>query len=78
MNRLQELLTELAKDFGKMSRWQLLCEEQHATSEAKQVRIAEQVLAEPAVGSVAEGYSHWARLRGAKSKPTPPYNPTGF
>lgn len=78
MNRLQELLTELAKDFGKMSRWQLLCEEQHATSEAEQVRIAEQVLAEPAGGSVAEGYSHWARLHGAKSKPAPPYNPTGF
>jgi hypothetical protein len=78
MNHLQQLLAELAKDFGKSTRWQLLCQEQNATSEADQIRLAEQVLAEPPLGGVAAAHSHWARLHGAKSKPAPPYNPTGF
>jgi hypothetical protein len=78
MNCLEQLLAELAKDFGKLSRWRLLCAEQKADSEDEQVRLAEQVLAEPADGGVASGYSNWARLRGAKSKPAPPYKPTGF
>lgn len=78
MNRLEQLLTELVKDFGKISRWQLLCEQQDATTEAEKIRLAEQVLAEPAVGSVAAGHANWARLHGAKSKSAPPYKPTGF
>jgi hypothetical protein len=78
MNHLTQLLTELAKDFGKMTRWQLLCQQQHAVSEAEQVRLAEQVLAEPAVGSVAAGHANWAKLHGGKSKSAPPYKPTGF
>lgn len=32
----------------------------------------------PPVNSVAEGYSRWIRKHGAKSKPAPHYNPTGF
>jgi hypothetical protein len=78
MNRLELLLTELAKDFGKMSRWQLLCQQQNATSEAEQVHLAEQVLAEPEIGSVAAGHANWARLRGAKTKSAPLYKPTGY
>jgi hypothetical protein len=77
MNRLEELLAELAKDFGKISRWQLLCKNEDAATEADQIRLAEQVLAEPAVGSVAAGHASWARLRGAKSKSAPAYKPTG-
>jgi len=57
MNRLEELLAELAKDFGKISRWQLLCKNEDAATEADQIRLAEQVLAEPAVGSVAPAMS---------------------
>ena len=78
MKCLEKLLAELAKDFGKLTRWQLLCQEQSATTESEQIRLAEQVLSEPPLDSVAAGYSHWARLHGAKSKPAPPYNPTGF
>jgi hypothetical protein len=78
MSRLESLLAELAKDFGKTTRWRLLCQEQNATTEAEQIELALQVLAEPSEGSVAAGYSHWARLQGAKPKPAPPYNPTGF
>jgi hypothetical protein len=78
MNRLDQFLTELRKDFGKFTRCQLLCEEQDASTEAAQISLAEQVLAEPPVGSVAAGHANWAKLHGARSKPAPPYKPTGF
>ncbi len=78
MSCLEKLLGELAKDFGKITRWELLCKEQNATTEADKIRLAEQVLAEPPLGSVAAGYSHWVQLQGAKSRPAPPYKPTGF
>jgi hypothetical protein len=76
--RLQRLLAELAKAFGKTTRWQVLCQEQNATTEAEQIRLAEQVLAEPATDTVAAGHAQWARLRGVKDQPAPPYKPTGF
>jgi hypothetical protein len=76
---LDELLTELSKVFGRLTKWRLRCKEQNATSEADLIRLAEQVLAEPCTGTVAEGYSHWLRLNGAQSIPCPyPYTPTAF
>lgn len=78
MSRLDELLAELAKDFGKTTRWRLLCQEEKATTDDDKIRLAERVLSEPPLGNVASGYSQWVRLHGAKSKPAPPYNPTGF
>ncbi len=77
-DRLRQLLAELAADFGKTTRWRALCQEQNATTEAEQIRLAEQVIAEPPMGTVAGGYAHWAKLRGAKDEPAPPYKPTGF
>ncbi|MGH7223923.1 MAG: hypothetical protein ACRELF_11890 [Gemmataceae bacterium] len=76
--RLEELLAELAKDFGKTTRWQALCKEQNASTDADQIRLAEQVLAEPPIGTVAGGYAQWAKLHGAKDRQAPPYKPTGF
>jgi hypothetical protein len=76
--RLTQLLAELRKDFGKTTRWRVLCNEQNATSEADQIRLAEQVLAEPPLGSVAAGHAQWARLHGAQDRQAPPYKPTGF
>ncbi len=79
MNRhLKQLLAELSKDFGKMTRWRALCEEQNATTEAERMNLAEQVLAEPSIGSVAGGYAQWAKLHGANDQPASPYKPTGF
>lgn len=46
MKRLERLIEQLAKDFGKITRWQVLCKEQNATTEAHKVELAEQVLAE--------------------------------
>jgi hypothetical protein len=36
--RLKQLLAELAKDFGKTTRWRVLCKEQHAAIDADQIR----------------------------------------
>jgi len=76
--RLKQLLAELAKDFGKTTRWRALCKEQNATTDADQIRLAEQVLAEPPLGTVAAGHAQWARLHGAQDRQAPPYKPTGF
>jgi hypothetical protein len=76
--RLKQLLAELAKDFGKTTRWRVLCKEQKATTDADKTRLAEQVLAEPSLGTVAAGHAQWARLHGAKDQQAPPYKPTGF
>ena len=75
---LEQLLIELAKDFGKTTRWQTLCQEQNATTDDEKIRLAEQVLAEPPIGTVAGGYAQWAKLHGAKDRQAPPYKPTGF
>jgi hypothetical protein len=76
--RLKELLVELAKEFGKTSRWKVLCKDQNATTDEERIRLAEQVLAEPPIDTVAGGYAQWARLHGAKDQQGPPYKPTGF
>jgi hypothetical protein len=78
MPRLEELLTILDKDFGKITRWRALCQEQNAITEVEQIRLAEQVLAEPSMGTVGAGYSQWVKLQGAKDRQAPPYKPTGF
>jgi hypothetical protein len=79
MNRcLKQLLVELAKDFGKTTRWKVLCKEQNVATDADKIRLAEQILAEPCTGTVAAGYAQWARLHGAKDRQAPPYKPTGF
>jgi hypothetical protein len=71
-------LAELGKRFGKTTRWRVLCKEQNATTDADQIRLAEQVLAEPPMGTVAAGHAQWAKLQGAQDQQAPPYKPTGF
>lgn len=65
--RLDELRTELAKVFGRHSKWQLRCKEQNATTEQQKVKLAEEVLAEPCTGTVAEARTHSLGLKGIKS-----------
>ena len=67
MNRLDELKAELGTLFGRYTKWRLRCQEQHATSEADQIRVAEQVLAEPCTGTVAEWQCHLLALQGVES-----------
>ena len=76
--RLQELLAEMGKSFGKTTRWRVLCKDQNATSDAEKIKLAEQVLAEPPIDTVAGGHALWARLRGSKDRQAPPYKPTGY
>jgi hypothetical protein len=78
MNRLEELTTELAKVFGRITKWRWRCKEQNAVSEADQIKVAEEVLAEPCTGTVAEWAHYQASLKGVKSRQAPPYKPTGF
>ena len=77
--RLEKIKAELLTTFGMTVKWQLLCQEQGATTTAQQIRLAEQVLAEPSSGSVVESQANLARLRGATTRTsTRPYKPTGF
>jgi hypothetical protein len=62
--RLNKLKEQLRNDFGKTTRWELLCKEQNVTNEADQLRLAEQVLAEPMTRTVADWYSCWTKLYG--------------
>jgi hypothetical protein len=75
---LRKLLKKLAEQFGKTTRWRVLCKEQNAITDVAKIRLAEQVLAEPSIGTVAGGYAQWAKLHGAKDRKAPPYKPTGF
>jgi hypothetical protein len=68
---LGELLDELGQVFGKLTTWRLRCKEQNATTEADLIRLAEEVLAQPCTGTVAEGHCRWLRLNGAQSVPCP-------
>ena len=43
MTRLEKLIEQLACDFGKITRWQVLCKEKNATTEDHQIELAEQV-----------------------------------
>jgi hypothetical protein len=64
--RLDELRAELAKHFGKTTRWKVLCKKHHAETEEEKVKLAEQVLAEWSTGTVAEWRSHRLDLEGVK------------
>lgn len=75
--RIEQLVEKLQADFGRITRWHLLCKEQNATTDEAKIRLAEQVLNEWSTGTVAEWYSHWLRLNGAKTISAPPYKPTG-
>ena len=76
--RLQGLKERLRNDFGKTTRWQVLCQEENATTDDHRIRLAERARAEPPIGTVAGGYAQWARLNGAKDQQASPYKPTGF
>jgi hypothetical protein len=65
--KLKKLLAELGIHFGKTTRWRALCKERNARSDDEKIVIAEQVLHEWSSGTVAELYSHNAKLHGAKS-----------
>lgn len=76
---LDELLTELGQVFGRLTKWRWRCKEENATTEADLIRLAEEVLAEPCSGTVAEGHGYWLRLNGVKSVQCPyAYTPTSF
>jgi hypothetical protein len=77
--RLDELKTELAKVFGRYTKWQQRCKEQNASTEAEKFKLAEDVLAEPCTGTVAEARTHSLGLQGVPTKRAKhPYKPTGF
>jgi hypothetical protein len=65
--RLEELKAELGKVFGRYAKWQLRCKEQNARTEAEQIKLAEEVLAEPCTGTVAEARTHSLGLQGVKT-----------
>lgn len=65
--KLKKLLAELGRHFGKTTRWRAVCKEQNATTDDERIAVAEQVLQEWSTGTVAELYSHNAKLHGAKA-----------
>ena len=65
--RLQEVKDELFKRFGRLTRWKALCVERGAEAVEDQIRLAEEVLAGPSTGTVAEWLTHHLRLKGGKS-----------
>jgi hypothetical protein len=67
MTRLDDLKAELDTMFGRHTKWRLRCKDQNATSEMDQIRLAEQVLAEPCTGTVAEWQCHSLALQGVAS-----------
>ena len=64
--RLEDLLTELGKHFGKLTRWRALCQERGVTTDEDKIRLAEEVLAAYSTGTVAEWHSYHLRLQGRK------------
>ena len=64
---LDDLLTELGKHFGKLTRWRALCLERDVTTDEDKIRLAEEVLAAYSTGTVAEWYSYHLRLQGRKT-----------
>lgn len=65
--RLEALKAELFKHFGKLTRWKTLCVERGAETVDEQIRLAEEVLAAPSTGTVAEWYGYHLRLQGKES-----------
>lgn len=76
--RLKELLLELAKHYGKTTRWRWLCKKNNATTDFHKIQIAEKVLTEASTGTVGEVLAYNLRLKGVQPRPAPPYKPTGF
>ena len=66
--RLEDLLTELGKHFGKTTRWRVLCLEQDSATEERKIRLVEEVLAAYSTGTVAEWHSYQLRLQGVKTE----------
>jgi hypothetical protein len=66
-DRLDELRAELSLHFGKFTRWRAQCVEGDVTTVEGQIRQAEEVLAAPSTGTVAEWLTHHLRLKGGKS-----------
>ena len=64
--RLDGLLTELGKHFGKLTRWKSLCQEREITTDEEKIGLAEEVLAAYSTGTVAEWHSYQLRLQGRK------------
>jgi hypothetical protein len=64
--RLEELLAELGKHFGKLTRWRALCQERDTTTDEGKIRLAEEVLSAYSTGTVAEWHSFHLRLQGKK------------
>lgn len=64
--KLDDLLTELGKHFGKLTRWRALCQEQGVTTDEDKIRLAEEVLVAYSTGTVAEWQSYHLRLQGKK------------
>lgn len=65
-NRLDDLLIELGKHFGKLTRWRALCQEQGVTTDEDKIHLAEEVLTAYSTGTVAEWQSYHLRLQGKK------------
>lgn len=77
--RLDKLKKELGKVFGRLNKWRARCKEQNVSTVAEKIRLAEEVLAEPCSGTVAEARTHSLGLQGVDTKPARhPYKPTGF
>jgi len=66
-DRLEGLKAELSRHFGKPTRWRALCVERGAETVEGQIYLAEEVLAAPSTGTVAEWLTHHLRLNGGKS-----------
>ncbi|HEX5471089.1 MAG TPA: hypothetical protein VFW73_04350 [Lacipirellulaceae bacterium] len=67
MNHLDELKQELGRVFGRLDKWRACCTEQNATTLRQQMKLAEEVLAEPCSGTVAEARTHALTIQGVKT-----------
>ena len=60
--RLEEVRTELLRQFGKITLWKVLCRERDAVTDEDKIRLAEEVLKTPTTGTVAEWWGSHLRL----------------
>jgi hypothetical protein len=67
VDRLEGLKARLFEHFGKLTRFEGLCLERTATTVEETIRLAEEVLAAPSTGTVAEWQSYHLRLHGKRS-----------
>jgi hypothetical protein len=66
-DRLGGMKAQLSRHFGKLTRWRALCQERDVTTDDEKIRLAEEVLAAPSTGTVAEWLTHHLHLKGGKS-----------